>query len=382
MALNLDKLIGAHRFVWNSQTLGKILVHNLSGSVNSSLNTTYESYIDADSVEFARSLITTVCQLDLDDSGKHTDARVSSEETNKLTNDELNDFSRLFLEKNLYLKNDNAKSKRKKKKNKDGELVTSIEYEKREDAEKSEGESDCDLLKRLMHYHRVHREEQTKKLFESLKPNKIFSRSVLDLIGENQRLSDRLGATLRNYEPIQPIKLPENPVHETNRHLEILGREFSETSILVKNMNDLGLQMAVDMAGSSKTSKRHNTIIITIGLATLIFSAVMSYLSYVSSNETARSTQELLIKVNADQISAATSTTKNAKSAYLRLGEIRDVLSIISKQQAISAKQQEQLTSELNKLSEILKNNHITKSSTGQPEAVPLVPRVAPSTSQ
>ncbi|WP_333874017.1 hypothetical protein [Methylobacter sp.] len=356
MALNLDKLIGAYRFVWNSKTLGKILVHNLSVSANLTLNTAHGSYIDADSIEFVRSLIAIVCQLDLDDSGKYTDSRVSTEQANTLTGDELNEFSRMFLEKNSYLKNDQAKSKTKKRKNQDGKLVTTIEYEKRNDVEKAEGESDCDLLKRLMHYYRLHEEEQTKKLFESLKPKNIFSNSVLDLIGENQRISDKLGVTLRNYEPTRLIELPENPIFETNRQLEVLGREFRETSILVKNMNDLGLQMAVDMASSSQISQRHNTIMIIIGLVTLIFSAVMSYLSYVSSDETTRSTQELLLKVNADQNAAPASSIKNGESAYLRLGEIRDSLSIISKQQNASDKDLEQLALEINKLSEILKS--------------------------
>lgn len=382
MALNLDKLIGAHRFVWNSRTLGKVLVHNLTVSANSALNAAHDNYIDADSSEFVRSLVCAVCQLDLDNSEKYTDERITAEQASSLEDEELNEFAKKFLEVNSYLKNDQGKSKTKKKKNKEGELVTTIEYEKRGDAEKSEGESDCDLLKRLMHHYRLHQDEQTKKLFESLKPKNIFSNSVLDLIGENQRLSDRLGVTLRDYEPIRPIEIPENPVYETNRQLKVLGREFRETSSLVKNMNDLGLQMAVDMASSSKTSKRHNTIMIVIGLATLIFSAVMSYLSYVSSDDTAKAIQELLKQANADQNVASASSIKSAESTNLRLVEIRDVLTNISKQQAVSDNYTEQLVSEISKLSKLLEDNHITKGSTGQPEGVPLVPRDTPSGSQ
>jgi hypothetical protein len=382
MALNLDKLIGAHRFVWHSKTLGKVLVHNLTVSANSTLNAAYANYIDADSSEFVRSLVSTVCQLDLDDSDRYTDERVTPEQADSLTDEELNEFAKKFLEANSYLKNDQNKSKTKKKKNKEGELVTTIEHEKRGDAEKSEGESDCDLLKRLMHHYQLHQEERTKKLFESLKPKNIFSNSVLDLIGENQRISDRLGVTLRDYEPIRPIEMPENPVYETNRQLEALGREFRGTSSLVKNMNDLGLQMAVDMASSSKTSKRHNTIMIAIGLLTLIFSAVMSYLSYVSSDETASATQELLKKTNTDQNIALASSIKNAESMNLRLVEIRDVLANISKQLDISGNHSDQLASEINKLSKLLEDNHITKGSTGQPEAAPRVPRDTPSGGQ
>jgi len=382
MALNLDKLIGAHRFVWNSETLGKVLVHNLSVSASSALNAAHKNYIDADSSKFVKSLVSAVCQLDLDNSGKYTDERITAEQAGSLTDEELNEFAKKFLEANSYLKNDQEKSKTKKKKNKEGELITTIEYEKRCDAEKLEGESDCDLLKRLMHDYRLHQEERTKELLESLKPKNIFSNSVLDLIGENQRLSDRLGVTLRDYEPIRPIEMPENPVYETNRQLEALGREFRETSSLVKNMNDLGLQMAVDMASSSKTSKRHNTIMIVIGLVTLIFSAIMSYLSYVSSDDTASATQELLKKVNADQNVALASSIKSAESLNLRLVEIRDALTNISKQQVVSDNYTEKLVSEISKLSKFLEENHITKGSIGQPKAVPLVPRDTPSGSQ
>lgn len=382
MAMDLSKLTGMHRFKWTSDSLGDVLVHSLSVSASSILNKEFESYLEADSQKFVRILIATVCQLDVQNLGEYSDERITYEQSKQLSDEELNDFAERFLEKNVYLKNDQSKDIRKKKKHENGEEVTTIEYEKREDANKSEGESYCDLLKRLMHYYQIHQEERTKKLFENLNPKSIFSNSVLDLIGENQRISDRLGVTLRDYEPIRPIKLPVNPVNETNRQLEALGRELRGTSSLVKNMNDLGLQMAVDMARSSKISERHNTIMIVIGLVTLIFSAVMSYLSYVSSEETAQTTQELLVKVNADQNTASASSIKSTESTNIRLIEIREVLSSINKKQTISDTHLEQLTSEINNLSKLLENNHITRSSNGQSEVAPLVPRDTPSASQ
>ena len=60
------------------------------------------------------------------------------------------------------------------------------------------------------------------------------------------------------------------------------------------------------------------------------------YLSYASSAETASATQELLKKVNADQNIASASSIKSSESTHLRLVEIRDVLTNISKQQATS----------------------------------------------
>ena len=196
MALNLSKLIGFHRFKWSSDSLGNVLVHNLSLSANSVLNKRFESYLEADSSEFIRILITAVCQLDSENTEEYTDDRVSYEQSKLLNDEELNNFSEKFLEKNSYLKNDRSKSTSKKKKNENGELVTTIEYEKRDDEKKLEDESYCDVLKRLMHHSRVHHDEQIKKLFDSLKPKSIFSDSVLGLIDQNRKLSDKLGSSI------------------------------------------------------------------------------------------------------------------------------------------------------------------------------------------
>ena len=360
MALMLSKLIGANRFEWNAEALGKVLVDNLTVSANSILNKAFENYIKVDSYEFVRVLITAVCQLDSSNTGEYTDDRVSHEKSKLLSHEELNDFAEKFLDKNSYLKNDQNKSTSKKKKKDNGKETITIEYEKRVDAKRLAGESYCDVLKRLMHHYRIYQDEKTKKLFDSLKLKNIFSSSVMDLIDQNQKLSDSLGSSINRYEAIHPIEFHENPVLETNRQLKALGEEFSETSSLVKNMNDLGLQMAVEMASSSKTTKRHNTVMIAIGLATLLFSAVMSYLTYASSNESSRINQELLISSNAKRITIAEEQQRNSKNIYNQIKNINKSLSMINKEQGSYDKNIKQLNSEISKLIEVLKSNHIT----------------------
>jgi hypothetical protein len=232
-----------------------------------------------------------------------------------------------------------------------------------------------------MHHRRVYQGEKTKKLFDGLKPKNIFSNSVLGLIDQNRKLSDSLGSSINRYESFRPVQLPtfpENPVHETNRQLSALGEEFSKTSSLVKNMNDLGLQMAVEMASSSKTAKLHNNILIAIGLVTLIFSAVMSYKAYISSNDSSRITQELLISSSAKRVAIAEGQQQHSKEIYNQLKNITSNIDMMNAKQGKLDKSTDLLNVEIIRLIEVFNKNHITKGSTGQPKAMPLVPRDTP----
>lgn len=339
MAFSIDELIAMHRFVWETDSLGKILVHNLNSTAESALRKTIKNYIDADSKVFVKTLMINICQRDSSNSGEYTDDRITLEQADKLSDEELNEFACSFLEKNSYLKNDYSKSKSKKKKNEEGNVVATIQYEKRIDARKLDDESNCDLLKRLMHHYRVHQDEKTKKLFNSLQSKNIFSDSLLGLISENRKLSNNLENEIGRYNSMRPPELyrpPENPVHETNRQLTGLGEEISKTSSLIRNMNDTGLQMAVEMAVSNKRTKLYNMILIGIGLLTLVFSAVMSYFSYVSSNESTRMTQDILMKVNTAQETATNEQTKDNEAVHLQLLKINETLLEFKEEQEMS----------------------------------------------
>ncbi|TXI35534.1 MAG: hypothetical protein E6Q59_10810 [Nitrosomonas sp.] len=340
MTLDISKLLVAHRFVWETNSLGKVLVHNITSSADSNLRKAIRSYIDTDSKVFVKSLITNVCQLDSNNSGEFTHERVTFEQVDKFTDEELNEFACKFLEKNAYLKNDYSKDSSKRKKNEDGSLVVTIEYEKRDDARKLEDETYCDLLKRLMHYYRNDQDERTKKLYDSLKPKNIFSDSLLGLISENRKLSNSFES--ENHKFISSPKLyvpPENPVHKTNRQLMELSEEMGKTSGLIKNMNDVGMRMALEMALNNQRAGRYNNILIIIGIATLAFSAVMSYFSYVSSNEATRITHDILMKVNIALETAAIEQTKDNELVYLQLFKINETLSKLKEEHEISAKQ-------------------------------------------
>jgi len=291
MSLILEKLRASHRFNLETDKLGKLLVHGFSSSVLSSLIKDFTKIIDSDSTRFVRKLSTLVCQQDINESGNYTDDRITQEQAELLSKEELERFSAQFIEKNSSIR----KIVRNEKKNEDSEQRTTLTQDYRGDSEERESGSYQDYLKCLIHDYRIDQEERTKKLYENLVgPKSLFSDSLVGLINENRKISERLGSSINRYDSIKIISPPENPVLETNKQLNAIGAEFSETSRLVKNMNDLGLQMAIEVAEGAKTSKRHNTIMIVLGLLTLLFSAVMSYLSYVSSSESASEIQKLL----------------------------------------------------------------------------------------
>jgi len=180
MTIDLSKIISAHRFSWTADSLGELLVHNLSLSSHSSLQSRFPNFLDADSIEFSRELAKLVCQRDLDGSKKYTEERLTSEEAKKLTDSELQEFSRLFIDNNEYLKRDHSKKDITRKKDSKGQSVSTVRYETRGDAEKQDDESYTDLLKRLIHDNRLHQESVAKNAFGQFASKHLFSKTALD----------------------------------------------------------------------------------------------------------------------------------------------------------------------------------------------------------
>ena len=100
MALDLEKLLAATQFKFETDELGTLLVHGLSSPDLSSLSKEYKNISEADSMEFVRKLTSLVCQQDLNQSGIYTDDRISVEQAKLLKEDELERFSEQFIEKN------------------------------------------------------------------------------------------------------------------------------------------------------------------------------------------------------------------------------------------------------------------------------------------
>jgi len=187
---------------------------------------------------------------------------------------------------------------------------------------------------------------------------------ALDLIKQNQKLSGRLADSIgrdNGFLFTQPklYQPPENPIHETNRQLTRLGQEFSETALLIKNINDLGLKLIIDRARSSRAGTIFNTIMIFIALFTLIVTARLSYLSYTSSNESAEKIEQLLTQSNSSQNETLKHQKVNDAAVNQQLqnqaGAIDQISNSQQRQNAVSRGLQDSQLKTLEKLKDIEK---------------------------
>lgn len=296
MALNLDKLIKAHQFRFETKALGELICNNFSMSVMSEAGKWLADKETRDSVEFARYFTTLLCQPA--DKEKDNDYRINEEQAELLTHSELADFARLFVEKNSYLLDDKDKQETIRKKNDQGEVVVSIKNHISDELLKKSDESETDHLLRVVDAYITQYNKRTKELFESATKG-LFSSTTLGLLEENKRISKSLGSSLSHHKPFKLPEIPENPVFETNRQLASFGKELNEVASLIKNMNDLTVQMAMDSAIATARTKFWNNVMFVLGLITLIVTAVFSYLGYDSSNKSSSQVESLLVEQNA-----------------------------------------------------------------------------------
>lgn len=295
MKLNLDKLIKAYQFRFETEALGELLCNNFSMGVMSEAGKWLSSNEKKDSVEFARYFTTLLCQSV--DKGKYKDCQINEEQAELLTQSDLENFAKLFIEKNSYLLDDKDKQETIRKKDDEGKVVVSIKNHTADELLKKSDESETEHLLRVVDLYIAQSNKRTKELFDSATKG-LFSSSTLGLLQENKRISNSLGSSLIHHEPFKLSELPENPVFETNRQLASFGKELNAVTALIKNMNDLGVQMAMDSAAATARTKLWNNIMFGLGLITLVVTAIFSYLSYVSSNDSSSYVESLLVEQN------------------------------------------------------------------------------------
>ncbi len=354
MALNLDKLRKMYQFRFGTEGLGKLLCHNLSVSAMSDAGKWLENRGDKSSEEFTRYISTILCQSVANDEDDSED-RISQDQAKLLTQNDIQEFSKLFFEKNKYILEDREKREIIHKKDNDGKVVVSFKDHFSEELLKREGESDTDHFLRVIEEYIKQSAKQNKKLFKSFTKN-LFSNSTLNLIDENKRISDSLGNTLLHHKPFKLPERPENPVHETNRNLASFGKELNEVAYLIKNMNDLGVKMAIDTATASARSKHWNNIMFALGLVTLIVTAIFSYMSFSSSNLSSTQVERLLN----EQIIILQEQVGKQKN-------IVDMLSVLLSLAGENISQSKKVGERLDQISGQLKN--ITNQSSSQPSA-------------
>lgn len=274
MALNLGNLIKARQFRFKTKFQGDLLCHSFSVPVMSEAEQWLKNEDSKDSEKFARYLITLLCQPV--DKEEDDDFRINKEQAESIIQSELEEFSRLFIEKNRYL----------------------LECQNNREIIRKEGdESETEYLHRVVSIYINQWKKINNILFESTTKD-LFSSATLSLLKENQRRSDSLGRSPIHHEPFKFPEIPENPIVETNRHLASFGKELNKVAALIKSMNDLGIRMAMDTAATTARTKFWNNVMFVLGLITLGVTAIFSYLSYASPNDASNQVKSLLIEHN------------------------------------------------------------------------------------
>lgn len=354
MALNLDTLKKAHQFKFETKTLGELLCQNFSFSAMSEAAKWLADNDKKDSVEFARYLTSILCQP-VDKEGDE-DNRINIDQEKSLNQSELEEFSRLFIERNRYLLEDQDKRETIRKEDKEGKVVVSFKNHISDELVKRNDESETDHLLRVVDVYIAQSNKRTKKLFESSTKD-LFSSATLGLLAENQRISKSLGSSLVHHEPFKLPEMPGNPVFETNRQLASFGKELNEVGSLIKSMNDLGVKMAMDSAAATARTKFWNNLMFGLGLITLAVTAVFSYLSYASSDDSSSQVESLLIEQN----KLLATQGENQKELIKAIFSVSPVLDT----EIVQGEDQEQMLKDISAQLE-----HITNQSSSQSSAV------------
>jgi hypothetical protein len=352
--MDLNKLISIGRFKWNSSTLGDLIVHNLTVSRGTKLKAKYPSFLEADTREFIKSLILSVCQSDVDNSGEYKDQRITTDDVEKLNLNELIAFSELYLKNHSHLKYDQTK---------EVDSDNGKPYEERPDAALCDGENYSDLLKRLMHSDREYYDEN---VYKKLNQSAIFSDSVKSLYSETQFLN-------KQFEEIYippPIEMLPNPIHETNEKLVKLNKGISNLASMVNNMNQLAVGMSLDNAEAGEKADKQNKISIKHAITALFVSVFFSVvgtsfalLSYKSSNEATKNIEKLLTEITTNQKEAIKYQKNNHQISQKKLIEMTkvkinqsEILSKLKSLNTVKIKPSERVTKVENKTQLIIGN--------------------------
>lgn len=251
-------------FKLETEALGELICHILSHSSMEDARKWREAGVSRTSEGFARYLTASVCQLATEEG---SDSRIGSDRSALLTLSELEEFSKLFIEENGLLS-----------------------YKEKEEAVTIRGvdESELDYLLRVFDEYSEHYRIRWEKIarsftnpvgLEELGKSSVFSDRTLKLMGANRHISDSLGSPFSHdsYKPPSFPKLPENPAYETNRQLATFGEELQAAALLIKNMNDLAVGMAVDFKQAGDVARRWNTTMLVLGVIALFVNAGLSY---------------------------------------------------------------------------------------------------------
>lgn len=226
-----------------------------------------EEIEQASSAEFVASLLTVVgCKEDGNE--------ITQEEAAELTDAEKEDFAEKFLEHNQHLY---RKRVTKRRPNEDGETVVSFEDGEIEH-HRQKDETTPDYLQRVFNLDLEQQKERMREMMEPLEKSlaahkKLFTPSFVNSLKETHSVQARLQDMIKQMRPSLPnlgvtgaleggaarpailaqplhspdLKIPEDPIHDTNRSLgEVVDR--------LEEMNELALQTAETVGSVSNSA--------------------------------------------------------------------------------------------------------------------------------
>ena len=317
MAADFRKIARRLAFRLETHSLGTIHCGSLTSGAFSKIEEELQSD-GVNSVIFARRLLQEVGRNfeevkrneDEDDKKETRDKPLTAEDISRLSDGDIQHFSREFIAHNKWLLRTYKDAHRAVRTNKKGEKVISVKPTA-VDFPKDNTESYSDYLVRVFRRYQEEQAESLKKitnpLSSSLFGNK-FSSVTEGLLMKHVTLSDQLRKTLRGIEPkftepyidstIEPrhldlpdLQIQENPAHGTNRRLDdVLDHAVELQPIILhsvelfRNMSDTVLQMHADFSESARQSLFRSFVVICIATASLFVTALYSWWSYEQSS--------------------------------------------------------------------------------------------------
>lgn len=243
---------------------------------------------------------------------------------------EIEKFAQEFVTHNEWLKHYYDDESRRISANENGERVTSY-GPKVADIPKGENETASQYLIRVVDsYFEGQRDrikdllgshssassrlvEEYKKLVEPLSTRLgkgIFNDSALESMRRNLSMSDQLQDTIKAFkqgtldheiarasiEPellqIRQLRIPDNPIIETNRRLAAVLDQMQEmrplvaqSAELIGNMNDTALKMQASFMANARSTQWYAMTAIVIAALGLVASSIFSWLSYTDGNQ-------------------------------------------------------------------------------------------------
>lgn len=305
MAFELSDLIYVGRFLFKTEALGSVLCKGYPRDAEKEVGSWFNEHKEPNSEQFARFLLTKLCVLS-NDSKDDSDVFLTAEQVALVTKDELERFCEKFIHMNHYLLTEVDVDQYKSPEDEKGRY--SIDYKRLfADEYKRVGVENCCsyLLYVLKDYHENYYQRLMDK-FEKL--SGVYSSATSDLFEENMRLSHEVLQTTYDVDPLRieipehhlpppPLVLP-NPIDETNRSIKALANEMRAVNRLVENMNKLGLQMNIDSTISARKIQWWNIGMFSLGLITLVVTAIFSYQGLSSANQSSAALERLMEQQN------------------------------------------------------------------------------------